>query len=282
MGQDATILICCHKHDYCYHGDGFFPIQVGKAVSSLDLPMQGDDEGDNISAMTPYYCELTAHYWYWKNRPHTRYVGLCHYRRYFDFAHPVLPLRNVRIVPQSAADGWLSGLPDLDKVFSRYDIVLAKRKVYPLSLRYDYAMYHIVNDISILEEVIAELTPEYSKAFDEVINCGNRLSHFNMFITRDIVFEEYSEWLFTILEEVGRRICISGYKDQARVFGYLAERLLNVYVRARKLKVKYVPVVKVSDAKEISPLEDCVTTLRSAVVSQFFILPKKLRKLLKG
>lgn len=48
----------------------------------LDLGYQKDNEGDNISAKNPYYCELTGIYYAWKNIP-AEYLGLVHYRRYF-------------------------------------------------------------------------------------------------------------------------------------------------------------------------------------------------------
>lgn len=60
---------------------------------------------------------------------------------------------------------------------------------------------------------------------------NNKLSAYNMFITKNSTFEEYSNWLFDILFEVERRVKISSYADQARIFGYMSERLLNVFVR---------------------------------------------------
>ena len=67
------------------HNDVYMPLQVGKALSDVDLGVQGDDEGDNISTKNPNYCELTGLYWAWKNLKDADYIGLAHYRRYFDF-----------------------------------------------------------------------------------------------------------------------------------------------------------------------------------------------------
>ena len=78
------------------------PIHCGKALSSVDLGIQGDNEVngqpcDNISDKNETYCELTAMYWAWKNikkiYPDIEYIGLNHYRRYFDFDHIFIPWR---------------------------------------------------------------------------------------------------------------------------------------------------------------------------------------------
>ena len=38
------------------------PIQVGKAISKVDLDMLGDNTGEHISEKNPSFCELTGHY----------------------------------------------------------------------------------------------------------------------------------------------------------------------------------------------------------------------------
>lgn len=41
----------------------------------------------------------------------------------------------------------------------------------------------------------------------------------------------------------GKRVKLSGYPDQDRLFGYLSERLINIYCIRNRLKVKYIPVI---------------------------------------
>ena len=43
--------------------------------------------------------------------------------------------------------------------------------------------------------------------------------------------------------ELEKRVKLSAYPDQARLFGYLSERLINVYCIRHRLKIKYVPVI---------------------------------------
>jgi hypothetical protein len=277
MEQDVTILVCCHKKDFCYEGTGYLPVQVGKAISSVDLGFQGDDEGENISEKNRHFCELTAHYWYWKNRTPSRYVGLNHYRRYFDFSG----WNRWGVSFRKVSEAWMKDnppvLPDLDPLFQKYDIVLAKRRPHPVNLWYDYAMSHIVNDELILKQVIDELTPDYSDAFEEVMRLNNKLSHYNMFIMPAERFTEYSAWLFKILFEVEKRVKISPYADQARVFGYLSERMINIFAYRHRLRVKYLPVLKVTDGPEISAAEERWSAVRDNFTSWFFTFPRRMR-----
>ena len=54
---------------------------------------------------------------------------------------------------------------------------------------------------------------------------------FNMFIMRSDLLASYCEWLFSILFELESRLDISGYSPyDARVFGFVGERLLDVWM----------------------------------------------------
>ncbi len=64
---------------------GYKVVKVGRGVSDADAKSRGwlcDDTGDNVSNENPYYCELTALYWNWKNLTE-EITGLAHYRRFF-------------------------------------------------------------------------------------------------------------------------------------------------------------------------------------------------------
>lgn len=243
----TVILVCAHKRDACLDKAPYMPVQVGRAIAAADLGFTGDDTGDNISDRNRHYCELTAHYWAWKNLHDADYVGLCHYRRYFDFAGG--SVCNLRTEPTARFFGRSHPAPDCEQIFRRCDVVMGRPKVYPYNLYTDYCRCHRRSDLETTRQVIAERHPDYLPAFDRQLFRNNRLSHFNMLLMPREEFDRYSAWLFDVLMEVERRIDIPADPVQGRVMGYLSERLLGVYVLRHKLRVCYKTVVMVDDRK---------------------------------
>ena len=65
-----------------------------------------------------------------------------------------------------------------------------------------------------------------------------------MFVMKKSYFDEYCTWLFDILFTLEKRIDISSYDSyEARIFGFLSERLFNVWLERQNLKKVEVPVV---------------------------------------
>lgn len=61
----------------------------------------------------------------------------------------------------------------------------------------------------------------------------------NIIIGKSEVVDEYSKWLFSILFELQKVIPFEDYIGQERrVFGFLAERLLNVWYIANRRDVR--------------------------------------------
>ena len=83
-----------------------------------------------------------------------------------------------------------------------------------------------------------------------------RLHILNMFVMKKTLFDEYCSWMFNILFKLEKRIDISGYNQyEARVFGFISERLFNVWLENQQLKVKEMPVInleKVNWVKKIN------------------------------
>lgn len=71
---------------YGFPGGWITPFPVGPYVERQKRFETIDTgAGDSIANLNPYFGELTAQYWLWRNQPqHDGYIGFCHYRRYFN------------------------------------------------------------------------------------------------------------------------------------------------------------------------------------------------------
>jgi hypothetical protein len=72
---------------------------------------------------------------------------------------------------------------------------------------------------------------------------SNKAVGYNMFITHWKHFEAYSEWLFDILFEVERRVPPIDDPVQSRIYGYMSERLINVFCEHHQLRIKHLPLI---------------------------------------
>ncbi len=252
--SNIKIFICAHKEVPLPQHPYFFPVQAGAVLHEHIKGYQTDDEGDNISSKNPHFCELTCHYWAWKNLKDVDIVGLNHYRRYFDFQKKWPKFSaDKRFV---SAQDFLSQeylFPDLEKLLQKYDIILPTARHWRVSNTQQYGEYHIAKDWEMLRQIIKERSPQYIPAFEKTMDNSNKASGYNMFITHWKHFNAYSEWLFDILFEVERRVPPIEDPVQSRIYGYMSERLINVYCNKRKLRIKHVPLVM--------PLDDRVDNL---------------------
>ena len=119
----------------------------------------------------------------------------------------------------------------------------------------------------------------YTKAFDKVMYENNLLLPYNMFIMSWQEFDKYCSWLFPLLEKMESSVDISNYNPyQKRIFGFLAERLFNIYIEASKLRFEESQIIFVSDEKikpQILPIYK-IKRLINNLVSKYASPPKKL------
>lgn len=200
----------------------YIPLHVGREGKE-DLGYLGDNTGDNISDLNCYYSELTGLYWIWKNVHDLDYVGTCHYRRF------LINEEEQRVFSRK----------DYEALLQEYDLVTTKRVVLNNSYHYGFSANHNVKALDMTGIVIKEKYPEYYRTYEELVN-GPETYFGNMIVTSKALYDKYCEWLFTIFFEVQNRINVDTDEDayHKRVFGFISEFLLLVFVRVNQLKVK--------------------------------------------
>ena len=148
-------------------------------------------------------------------------MGICHYRRFFT--------KN----SLSLKKKYFYTYNELEKMLEKTDCLVADRLYVQDDTIYDhYARYHFKKDLDILGKLIEEEFPDYKDP------C-------NMMFCKKELFDDYAKWLFDLMGKFESLIDISEYStDQARIFGFLTERLLNVWIIKNNLKVKELPMIQ--------------------------------------
>lgn len=256
------IYIITHKKFDPYFQDPFHykTLQVGNACAPIEEYLH-DSTGDNISFKNPNYCELTGLYWMWKNDKESPndITGLVHYRRYFtnklgDFLYTYFNIKP-RILKWNVINNKLKSydaiMPTKDKIFN--------------TVRGNYTNAHGDEDLDLCREAIEESHPEYLYAFDNVMN-AHAYYYANMIICKKQLLDQYCEWLFSVMDVLEHKIDLNKYKDayQRRVFGFLSERLLQVYVEKNQLKVKEFPVFN-TESRRVNVFQKNFMRLRHVV-----------------
>lgn len=228
---DIKIFVCCHQPAEVPECPLLVPIQVGTALTDNRFPgFLYDNTGDNISIKNQSYCELTAQYWAWKNMC-ADYYGFFHYRRYL---YPDIDEKGLYRLECKPTSGLLNklGYDSFTSLIQRYDILLPKgENMYvPVRIHYADAPFHHRRDLGRIEEIIRQCYPEYVDAMERYLS-GTICYFGNIFIMKRECFIAYCAWLFSIMDVFDQSAQTGAYPGQEqRVNGYLAERLLGVYV----------------------------------------------------
>lgn len=251
LEPSLKILVCHYKEVYIQAADpAYLDIQCGKDETGLNLDMQGDNTGINISARNRYWSEITGLYWAWKNMEPVDYVGLCSYRRFFNFNHSTGS--PVRIIPRSSAlEVRNIDLSIVPKLMRKYDVIVPKPYTYAYSIRRVCSMNYVDRDFDLLEQIVHDLSPEYSVAYKKVFYDSNKMIGHNMFILSWDRFQEYCSWVFGILFQLEKMIDPMNYPiRKVRVFGYMHEILLGVFIEHHNLRCYYSQLTWISNNHE--------------------------------
>ena len=189
--------------------------------------------------------ELYTYFFINEYAPLKKYVGFCHYRRYYEF---------------------LDDVPDFDEIFKEYDIVTVKPFIFDFNCLEQYAYCHNVEDVYILENVIKEHFSEYYDSFKKFFE-GNAIIPCNMFIMKKKDFKKYVNFLKEVMKEffwvygIEPKQKVLDNKEkylkdfypsndidyQSRTFSYLMERLTNVFIIKHFSKIKTYKTILTED-----------------------------------
>ncbi|WP_304477142.1 DUF4422 domain-containing protein, partial [uncultured Helicobacter sp.] len=142
--MNIKILVCYHKVSPIIANEVLQPILLGAENAKeqvkdelenlchrVNVKLYYDDSGEHISSLNPYFCELTAMYWAWKNLE-ADYYGLFHYRRVFDFRGKT-PLNNpydvnkIRLSPSQLQHTFGLSAQSIESMLKTADIIASKR-----------------------------------------------------------------------------------------------------------------------------------------------------------
>lgn len=189
-----------HKVNNTYKSDFVKYIQAGAELSDYKICDITDDKGDNISALNPYYCELSAGYWIYKNDHVNDYVGLYHYSRGLNMSDEQIE----RIVDNNV------------------DVVLPM----PFFTRQALITRGMKKGADTIFKAIKSNCPEYLEA-------AERYFYNKIFFTGNLVFAkkeifcQYYEWMFNLINEC--KNIITEEFVLRRTWGYYGEHLTNIY-----------------------------------------------------
>lgn len=248
------IMVALHKPAPVFQDEIYTPIQVGKALSKYNLPYQGDNTGDNISLKNPYYSELTAQYWGWKNL-HCEYIGLCHYRRYF--------IKKFTI-------------ENIDNEMKDCDIILVNPLILPNSILKFWSIDLIPEDIAIFYLFMRKKYPHEKDFFENYFTQMNKFYPCNMFVCKKELFDKFANWQFSTLQDLEKILPFSKYSRPNRILGYLGEGLLPYYAHLQHWKIKTMKIVSMLGEKK-SILEQPL--MKKVVNNIFFNINKKPYKI---
>lgn len=228
---DVSIYVVMHKKYKMPLLDNFYKFIQAGAELGADLGYLRDNVGENISRLNPYINEYTAIYWIWKSDRNSKFIGINHYRRYFDNG-------SGNIISQNEITDYLQ----------QYDILVSERNIsYPRTVADVMKEYVDANAFDegyrLITEMIKKKCPEYLDTFFDVMN-GYAFYACNMFVTSKAIFREYCAWVFNIIIDACEEFKIEQFDEYSRrMIGFFAERLFTVWIMKQHYKIKELPIL---------------------------------------
>lgn len=283
------ILLYYHKPAYLFKSDSFIPFHCGRVLGNIpkncDLMTDndyewllehcmGDDSGDNISCENGRYCELTGHYWAWKNYEklgNPEYIGFMQYRRLLILSDKAQG--DSRIFKPFLTSAEYADYLNVEYLhLGEYDMYVPKAlpicKFKVGKGRYEWTS-HPPEICKVSEqhpggigqkEVLEYIQNVYPKYYETALDYFESMQGFqwNMFIAKRGVFFEYARFLFDVLGYVDHKINYKYFSSaDLRYIAYLGEFLTAIFISQKikeQRKIKQLSMVHIVDTTEFSEL----------------------------
>lgn len=192
-----------------------------------------EKNGKNIADKNCYYSELTGCYFAWKNSD-ADIVGIAHYRRYL-----------------LDDDGKFYNEKGIQKALVEYDLITPKVLTLDFPYEYGFSKNHKPYYLKELRKLLCDSYEDVLDTYDTLVKGVNTLFS-NMLICKRELFCDYHEWLFSILFDLEKRITIDEPDSyHRRIFGFISEFLMYVYIIKNNLKIKQSMVGMVGEKSEV-------------------------------
>ena len=205
--------------------------------NSYPIDILSSNKGNELYSRKKGYSEGSKIFYIWKQYKNkkitSKYVGFNHYQRIFSF---------------------VNNIPNLDKIFKNYDIILNNHITLNMTIKEHYYENHNGDDIESILDIIKEKFPDYYKSAVKVLN-STEIYLCNIFIMKSDDFIKYGNFVFTTLLEFDKKYNLKNDEDiknyvktinkykkkniyktyeeiisgQSRLEGYLMERLSNIF-----------------------------------------------------
>lgn len=234
--KDAKIYICAHSD--------FEPVVSNPVYEVVDIRKSGDvEEGVPGS----FYSEMLHMHRVSKRKKLPKYIGFCHYRRYFNF---------------------MDDVPDIAEIMEQYGAIVSAPIDLKKTMREQYATWGNVEDLDICTTIINEQLPAFAPTWNASLN--KRTMHpCNIFIMNVDAWREMLSVAWAIVSEYLRRIgCDIDVRVMAapeayhldkfdivyerRVGGQLCERIVSAWFDWKFPNAKNIPI-KVTADKIVNP-----------------------------
>lgn len=229
--DSVKIYEVSHKNFESVCNPIYYPLYV-KNIDDLNEKALYAHTGNNIASLNPKINEYTGIYYIWKN-DRAEYVGINHYRRFFASNMFGGCIQKIEVLLLLKKYDVLVA----DKVTFRDETVLSKLKTEINEDAFNVSIEAVRN--LFLNKDFKEYNA-YKYVFE-----GNAIFPCNMFVMSWDLFEQYCTWIFPIINKLVASIEIKEEWDDysKRVIGFIAERLLTVWLVEKKYSLKELEIL---------------------------------------